>query len=338
MPDQPAPLRDYADRFFHEALRNPENLRDFLMDAVPTLAPGFDFSRVNYIEPRFLLPNWLRREADLLFEIPYRFGSEERIALVCVLIEHQTRPDPRMPLRTLLEVVLYWERQLQSWEQTAAPKDEFRLTPVLPIVLHSGSRPWGSARTIADMLGPPAAFHPFAPKWEPLFWELSKHSPDELLNAEAAFLQVLTVARMETEEFTEFQRFFQEAVGKLNPLQETHRVRWTQMIQLIFGWVYNRRPRDERQLWIDLGAAMQEDELRKEEIRAMAQTVGRTIFDEGQEYRARLGLLRQGRIRFGEPSPEIVLELNKIEDLERLDRMTVRILEVSSWAELVQTV
>jgi hypothetical protein len=232
MPDELAPLRDFADRFFHDALRNPENLREFLMDAVPTLAPGLDFSRVNYIEPTFLLPNWLRREADLLFEIPYRFGGAERKALVCILIEHQTRPDPRLPLRMLLEVALYWERQLREWEKAALPKGEFRLTPVLPIVLHSGGRPWGSARTISDMLGPPAAFFPFAPAWGPVFWELSQHSPEELLNAESAFLQVLTVVRMEDEERAEFGRFFQEVLGKVDSIHGTNRVRWVQMIHL----------------------------------------------------------------------------------------------------------
>ena len=331
------PLRDFADRFFRDALRNPENLRDFLMDVVPVLAPAFDFSRVNFIEPKFLLPNWLRREADLLFEIPYRFGDDERLALVCVLIEHQTRPDPRMPLRMLLEVALYWERQLQTWEQAASPKDEFRLSPVLPIVLHSGDRPWGSAKSIADMLGPPEAFHPFAPSWGPLFWELSKHSPDELLNAESAFLQVLTVVRMEDEERAEFGRFFQETLGRLNPLQETNRVRWTQMVQLIYGWVYHRRPRAERQQWIDLGAYTQEDEIRREELKAMARAMGKTIYEEGMEDALRRTLLAQGRKRFGEPEPEVLLALQEIDDLARFDRMTVRLLEVSSWAELMET-
>ncbi len=331
------PLRDFADRFFRDALRNPENLRDFLMNAVPTLASGFDFTRVSFIEPTFLLPNWRRREADLLFEIPYRFGAEERIALVCVLIEHQTRPDPRMPLRTLLEVVLYWERQWQSWEKAEQPKEEFRLTPVLPIVLHTGVRPWGSARTLADMLGPPDAFHPFAPVWGPLFWELSKHSPEELLNAEAAFLQVLTVVRMEAEERTAFERFFQEALSKVEAVRGFNRVRWTEMINLIYGWVFHRRPVGERQQWIDLGAAAQRNELHQEELRAMAQLLGKTMIEEAHEDQARHMLLLQGRKRFGEPPPEVILAMEEIEDLARFNRMSLRLLEVSTWKELLET-
>jgi hypothetical protein len=106
---------------------------------------------------------------------------------------------------------------------------------------------------------------------------------------------------------------------------------------LIWGWVYHRRPQDERQQWIDLGASMQEDELRKEEIRAMAQMIGKTIFDEGREYHARETLLGLGQKRFGEPLPEMVLDLNKIEDLERLKRMTMRMLEVTSWTDLLDT-
>jgi hypothetical protein len=335
-PDQ-EPLRDFADRFFRDALRNPENLREFLMDAVPTLAHGFDFTRMNFIEPKFLLPNWRRREADLLFEIPYRFGPGERIALVCVLIEHQTQPDPRMPLRTLVEVALYWERQWQAWEQAEQPKDEFRLTPVLPIVLHTGTRPWGSARTLTDMLGPPDAFLPFAPAWGPLFWELSQHSPEELLNAEAAFMQVLTVVRMEGEERAVFERAFQETFRKLESIHGINRVRWTEMVKLIFGWVLHRRPREERQQWTDLGAATQNDELRKEELKAMAQLLGKTIVEEAREDQARGMLLLLGRKRYGEPSPEVVLAFEKIEDLARFNRMTLRILDVSSWAELLET-
>jgi len=136
------PLRDFADRFFRDALRRPENLRDFLMDAVPKLAAGFDFERVKEVDPDFLLPDWRRREADLLFEIPYRSGTEECVALVCVLIEHQTKADPRMPLRTLLEIALYWDRQWRTWDKETPQEKPFRLNPVLPIVLHTGAHAW----------------------------------------------------------------------------------------------------------------------------------------------------------------------------------------------------
>ena len=67
--------------------------------------------RVNAGPGRLLLEHVLvrRREADLFFRIPFASGDAERPALVCVLVEHQSGPDARMPLRTLLYAVLYWE-------------------------------------------------------------------------------------------------------------------------------------------------------------------------------------------------------------------------------------
>jgi hypothetical protein len=187
------------------------------------------------------------------------------------------------------------------------------------------------------MLGPPQEFHAFAPAWRPHFWELSLHAPGELLNAEQAFLQVLTVVRMESAERAEFAQAFQETLRRLEPMHGSNRVRWTEMIQLIFGWVLNRRPREERPLWSDLAAATQQDELRQEEMKAMAGLLGKTVVDEAYEDHARQTVLRLGRKRFGEPAPEIELELRKIEDLPRLDRMTLRVLDASSWSELLET-
>lgn len=233
------PLRD-----FRKALLNSENLREFLSDAVPNLAPRFDFSRVHHVPTQLQFPNWTRREADLLFEIPYLCDDHEELALVCVLLEHQTRADPRMPLRMLLEATLYWERQWLTWEGLPQPKDGFRLRPVLPIVLHTGTRPWGTARTIRDMLAEPQAFHIFAPTFTPIFWELSAHTPDSLLDADVAFMQVLAIVRSQDAEHEEFARIFRETCRRWEIVRGHSRARWTELLQLIFGWVLHRRPRE----------------------------------------------------------------------------------------------
>ena len=50
---------------------------------------------------------------------------------------------------------------------------------------------------------------------------------------------------------------------------------------------------------------------------------------------ARDTLLRQGRIRFGPPGRQISREIKAIRSLERLDQLSERLLEVSTWAELL---
>src|SRR5689334_22832135 len=133
------PLHDFPDRAIRLLLENPHNLRDLLTVVVPDLAARFDFERVEIVPTRFLLDDWRRRESDLLFHIPYAIGQEpasEEAVLVCLLLEHQSEPDARMPLRTLLYAMLYWEREWKTWEDGHGEGEALQLSPVLPIVLH----------------------------------------------------------------------------------------------------------------------------------------------------------------------------------------------------------
>ncbi len=350
--EAPEPLRDFADRAIREELRKFENLRDFLMFVLPDVAAGFVFERGVWLNPEFRLPDWHRREADLLCEIPYRFADGERPALVCVLIEHQTQADPRMPLRMYLEIALYWERKWRDWEEAPSPKDEFRLPPVLPIVFHTGTRPWGSARTLTEMLGPPESLHRFSPPWSPIFWELSAHEPDELLDADGAFLKVLAVVRVEDRELDEFKRVFQETWRRLEYIHEGSHVRWADLAQFLFGWAFHRRPEPERRNWMVAAAdAADRDEVRKE-ISNMGQMKWKTAYDvaveegfekgmekgiekglQGQVDFARRLLLRQIRKLFGEACSEIEGKIKSIADVDRLEELLVQLQDGTSQDE-----
>ena len=59
------------------------------------------------------------------------------------------------------------------YERGQAPRPEFQLTPVLPIVFHTGPRPWNAPRTLAKLVGGPEGFRPFVPLYQPLFWVLA---------------------------------------------------------------------------------------------------------------------------------------------------------------------
>jgi Putative transposase, YhgA-like len=144
----PDSIYDFADRAFREALEDVDNLREMVRRVLGPTADALDFSQRRMLPRDFLLPNWKGRERDFLCEIPFRISGEERWALVCILIEHQTRPDSRMPLRTLIYTVFYWEKCLRAWEASPGPRAEFCLPPVVPMVIHAsprigrGSAPW----------------------------------------------------------------------------------------------------------------------------------------------------------------------------------------------------
>jgi hypothetical protein len=61
------------------------------------------------------------------------------------------------------------------------------------------------------------------------------------------------------------------------------------------------------------------------------------ILDEGSERQAKRIVLLQGEERFGPPGDATKARLEAITDLERLDRIAVRLLHASNWQELLDT-
>lgn len=181
--------REFADRIYRASLKQPENLRDLVREVLPDIADRFVFERAEFLDREFLLDDFRRRESDLLFRIPFRDGDTELETLVCVLLEHQSQPDARMPLRLLLYAVLYWEREWKNWEALPVPRGDFRLTPIVPIVFHTGEKAWNTSRQLADLLSGPELFKAFAPSWPVCIWDLAERSPRELLNSTHVWLK-----------------------------------------------------------------------------------------------------------------------------------------------------
>src|SRR5205823_4888242 len=219
------PLHDFPDRAIRQLLSDPRNLRDLLLDAVPDIAARLDFEAVEVVDRSFLMQDWRRREADLFFRIPFRSGEAQPPVLVCVLVEHQSGPDARMPLRTLLYAVLYWEREWKAWEDSHEPGEPLRLTPILPIVFHTGGEAWRTNRTLAELIGGPEEFQAFVPQWHPLFWDLAERSPAELLRSAGVWMKALSVVRAEEEEDPEFETAFQEVLARIGELAGDEEIR-----------------------------------------------------------------------------------------------------------------
>ena len=343
---EPTLLHDFPDRAIRRQLENFTNLRELLTAVVPTLAPGFDCERAELQPPAFPLDDWRHRESDLLFLIPYRSGKRRRNVLVCVLIEHQSAADPRMPLRMLLYSVLFWEREWKAWEELPAPRPEFRLTPVLPIVFHTGDRPWGAARTLAEVLGGPEEFRPFAPQYSPLFWDLAEQSPETLLASAAEWLQALAVIRAEGEGRDEFFRVMREVVERLSGLASRDEMRWHGLMWFVLGWALQRRPRDERDELTAMAVAAQRETLRQGEVRTMGQTIAEALREEGREQGLEQGL-EQGSLttartillgilkkRFGRLPKALRQQIETTIDLANLQACTIRASEIKSLDEL----
>jgi hypothetical protein len=61
------------------------------------------------------------------------------------------------------------------------------------------------------------------------------------------------------------------------------------------------------------------------------------VLDKGRAQGIQWVLLHQGRKKFGDPDEPTRAALLGITDLERLDRLIERLLDVATWQELLQT-
>lgn len=320
MPEEPKYPRDFADSIYRESLKQPENLRDLVRAVLPDIADRFAFDRAELLDREFPLDDWRRRESDLLFRIPFRDVDFELETLICVLLEHQSRPDVRMPLRLLLYAVLYWEREWKSWEALPIPRDEFRLTPIVPIVFHTGERTWNTSRQLADMLSGPELFKAFAPSWPICFWDLAAHSPQDLLNSTHTWLKALSVPRAGGEDVASFSAVLNEAIEQLSVLREQSKIRWYDLRHFMLSWMDRLRPNEERDQIIEAIRQRHHSAPDFQETQNMAQTIAEALIEEGLEKGVIVGRIQllESLLEL-ESSPTRKLKLQSLDDLLRIE-------------------
>jgi hypothetical protein len=282
MPTADDPPHDFADQAIREQLQNPANLRELLHEVLGELADGFVCDERQLLPRDFPLEDWRHRESDLLFRIPYRTPAETVPVFVCVLLEHQSRQDPLMPLRTLLYAVLYWEREWKVWEALPAPRPSLRLTPVVPIVFHTGKARWRKHRELAELLGGPEPFRQYAPSWRPMFLDLAGKAPAELLQATGEWLSALALVRDDDAEAEAFRAVLEQVLRRLEGLADRDPVRWHELVRFSLVWALYRRPPPEREPLIAAAQASQMNVARQKEVQAVGMTIADALKAEGK--------------------------------------------------------
>ncbi len=332
--DRP-PVPNFPDRALREALEQVQNLRDVLFQVVPDVAANLDFGRVQYIKPAFLLEDWRGRESDLLCLIPYRAAgaAEGETVLICVLLEHQSRPDAHMPLRMLLYAVLFWEQQWKEYERRHEEGASLRLTPVVPIVFHTGAGEWTGNRRLADLFEGPAALKAYAPQWPVLFWDLGSRSPEALLASDGPFAQFLAIVRAEGSDAERFRQVYAQLAEQLEPLAQQDKMRWRDLLWLIFSWVLQRRPVEEGEALRQVLVDRQRDAALRQEVQIMsegtkktwiqlererAQAAAEAEVEARTEVRARQELLILLLGDVGNLPESLAADIRACEDLDRL--------------------
>lgn len=352
-------VRQLPDRTIRDALADPRNLRELVAAVAPQLVDGLDFSRMRAIEREFRLEDWRGREADRLFEVPYREADTEIPVVVCILVEHQSTADPVMPLRMLVYGVLYWERQWKDWQSSPTPRDALRLNPMVPIVLHTGDRPWSTNRELSELMAGPDVLKAFAPHWPPLFWDVAEKTPQELLTETGIWLRSLAVVRAEREDLASFLAVFREILEDIERMTAGDEVRWHDLMRFVISWGLHRRPRDEADELKDVVAQSQREGTHKREVKAMSDTLQKSYHDliaeaqakaEAAEAEAQKGIeqgIEQGELRgrraalkrvlerrFEDVPPDVFDRIDATEEIDRLQQLFDEALDAKSLEDL----
>jgi predicted transposase/invertase (TIGR01784 family) len=123
------------DGLFRLVFGQPVHAASELQAVLPAaLTARLDLERLTAVNGSFVDAELRWRHSDVLLST--RLDGHE--ALVYVLIEHQSKPDPLMAWRMLRYLVRIWDRFL-----TEHPK-ALRLPLIVPVVVHEGARPWSA--------------------------------------------------------------------------------------------------------------------------------------------------------------------------------------------------
>jgi predicted transposase YdaD len=122
----------------------PEHAAGLFRAVLPAaFARRIDFARLERLPGSFVAPDLRQHHTDLLYSAPFADGRE---ALLHLVVEHQSAPDPIMAWRTHRYVV----RVLERWHEKHA--DAQKLPAVLPVVLYHGPQRWRAPTAFPDLL------------------------------------------------------------------------------------------------------------------------------------------------------------------------------------------
>ena len=150
-----------TDAAYRHLFEHPAMLRDLMACVLP--APVFnalDWDATQAVPTNHISDRLQKRSGDIAWLIPYRRSpgdpSPPRTLCILLLLEHQSKADATMPLRTAVYTGLSYQSLLRA-QHIALP-----LPPVLPVVLYSGTAPWQAAQDMVSLIADmPEALLPY---------------------------------------------------------------------------------------------------------------------------------------------------------------------------------
>ncbi len=134
------------DETYKKLFAFPRMVEDLLRGFVAgPRADDIDFPTLQRLSSEYVSDELLKRHGDAVWRVRLR---QQRWLYLVVLLEFQSRDEPRMALRILTYTSLLYEEMVRNGAVAASDL----LPAVLPVVLYNGARPWRSAREMRELI------------------------------------------------------------------------------------------------------------------------------------------------------------------------------------------
>ena len=143
-PRRPWPMHDET---YKKLFAFPRMVEDLLRGFVAGRWIGeVDFSTLQKLSAEYVSDELVKRHGDAVWQVRLR----ERWLYLLVLLEFQSRDEPRMALRILTYTSLLYGELIRNGAVGAREP----LPVVLPVVLYNGARAWRAAREVGELIAP----------------------------------------------------------------------------------------------------------------------------------------------------------------------------------------
>ena len=136
------------DQIYKKLFAFPRMVEDLLRGfAARGWAGKLEFSTLRKVLAEYVSDALLKRHGDTVWQVRFRDGRH-----LLVVLEFQSREDPRMALRILVYTSLLYQELFRN--EAPVLDAGGRLPAVLPVVVYNGAAPWKAAGEVGELVQP----------------------------------------------------------------------------------------------------------------------------------------------------------------------------------------
>jgi len=342
------PIEQFHDRSIRWLLEDKENVKGLFEILSTHLVEQIDFSQLTLINKTYIPDNLRKQESDMIYSVPFRGESENEKLLIYILIEHQSTVDISMGYRVLFYMTQIWDAQRRDWESNNLPKNQWRLQPIVPIVLYTGDRKWKHPLSLHAMMDVPESLKGFVPSYDILFLNVKDTDRSDLTRTDHPFGWLLTVLQKEQGSINELMSAILEAVRHIDTLDADDVQQWQRAVFYIYLLIMHRRPPTDHEVLKSLVRENIQNTVHQEEEELMERTMAEHLIKQGIEKGIEKGekrgqiqakretLLKMLDLRIGSVPVSVANKVSRMRSLTRLDSLleqvaTANVLDDIDW-------